>query len=166
MSVRLHIRPLYAHNSSTSPLCEAPKHRHTLIKLKSYSKGPFAGPLTTTVHMTVSVKCRQFLVGGSWTKGGLMLDLASLYMIVRGLVAIQLPPYFQRLVSASSSPLIKFILLWTFTSTPFFSPWLLCNETSYQPMLLCCLHRLNSVWQKGLLTTSYPRHNRPVFNLF
>ena len=46
-------------------------------KIKWYSEGPFAGPLTTTLHVTASVKGRRTLVGGPWTKEGLMLDFAS-----------------------------------------------------------------------------------------
>ena len=89
-----------------------------------------------------------------------------LYTIVHDLVAIQLPPYFQQpstmtRQSAPASSNSYFCELLQMLLPP--TPRLLCNGTSYQPMLLFCLHCLSLVWQLGLLTTSYPRRNMPVF---
>ena len=167
MSVRLHIRPLYVHTSSTPPLCGALIHRHTVIKFKWYREGPFAGPLTIIPHMTVSVKCRWTLFGGPWTKGGLLLDFACYIRLCMALLSFNFHHISNSQVewlTGTPSLLVKFIHLWTFTNTPF-TPWLLCNGTRYQSMLLCCPLCLSSVWQSGLLTTSYPRHSRSVFNL-
>ena len=91
--------------------------------------------------------------------------LCMLYTVVHGLVANRLPPSFQqpsRMTRHSHSLALSQI----HTSVNFykysFHLRLLCNGTSYQPMLLCCLHCLSSVWQSGLLTPSYPRHNTPI----
>ena len=170
MSVRLHIRPLYTHNSSTPPLRGTPIHRHTLIKLKWYSEGPFAGPLTSTLHMTVSVKRRRTLIGGPWTKGGLMLDSAC---YIRLCMTV-LPFSFQHISNSQVEWLVTTTTP-TYTTPAFHQIHTSVNFYKYFFLPLAVVQwnklpaevvMLHALWQSGLLITSYPRNNRLVFNMF
>ena len=73
--------------------------------------------------------------------------LCMLYTIKHGLVAIQFPPYYQqpsRMTRHSHSLALR-------------------HSYFYELLQILCF---SSVWQSGLLNTSYPRHNRPVLTCF
>ena len=124
-------------------------HRDTRIKLKWYSEGP----LTTILHMTVSVKYWQTLVGGPWTNGGLMLDFACYIRL-----SMAFSPFSFRhisnsqiewLVKATPSLFVKFILLLTFTNTHFRLAAVQWNKfVWYQFALICPINRFIRVRHK------------------
>ena len=95
-------------------------------------------------------------------------QLCMLYKIIHGLVAVSLPPYFQQpeRMTHHSLPLAlrQIHTLVNFYKYSYYH-LLLCNGTDYLLTLFFCLHWLSPVRQFDLLTTSYHKHNSPVFNL-
>ena len=98
------MRPLCAHNSSTPPLCGAPIHTHTLNKIEMVQRRAILWTLNNNSSYD-SARQRQTNLG--WRSKRADAILCMLYTIVHGLVAIQLPPYFQQpsLMTGHSHPL-------------------------------------------------------------
>ena len=126
MYVRLHIKPLYARNSSTPRLCGAPIHRH---KIEMVQRKAIRWTLDNYYSYDSVSQMQTNLGWRSLDQRRADARLCMLYTTAHGRIAIQQPSIALRQIHTSV----------TFYKYSFF-PWLLCNGTSYQPMLLCCLH--------------------------